>query len=159
MPPSVYSSGRRASGWRCSARYPPLCPAGICHCCSWSWPLGWSCSALGCSCFTAGTHPPGRQTAKGRLKILVNFGWRRPFSISIKSLTQKERKITLTQVAGYPGISTHKVAQMVRDGEIKNVMVDPLNKCRQMVEVYQLDALLDALSRRSLGKGLMLRQI
>lgn len=57
--------------------------------------------------------------------------------------------MTLTQAAGYLGISTRKMAQMVRDGEIKNVTVDPLDKRRRLVEVRQLDSL----RRRSLGKG------
>jgi excisionase family DNA binding protein len=64
------------------------------------------------------------------------------------SLTKKERKMTLTQAASYLGISTRKMAQMVRDGEIKNVTIDPLDKRRRLVEVRQLDEL----KRRSLDK-------
>lgn len=56
--------------------------------------------------------------------------------------------MTLTQAAAYLGISTRKMAQMVRDGEI-SVTVDPLDKRRRLVEVRQLDDL----RRRSLGKG------
>lgn len=66
----------------------------------------------------------------------------------MKSLTKKERKMTLTQAAGYLGISTRKMAQMVKDGEIKNVTVDPLDKRRRLVEVRHLDEL----KRRSLDK-------
>lgn len=64
----------------------------------------------------------------------------------MKSLTKKVRKMTLTQAASYLGISTRKMAQMVKDGEIKNITVDPLDKRRRLVDVSQLDEL----KRRSL---------
>jgi excisionase family DNA binding protein len=67
----------------------------------------------------------------------------------MKSPPKDSRKMTLTQAAAYLGISTRKMAQMVRDGEIRNVTVDPLDKRRRLVEVRQLDDL----RRRSLGKG------
>jgi excisionase family DNA binding protein len=67
----------------------------------------------------------------------------------MKSSTKKERMMTLTQAADYLGISTRKIAQMVKDGEIKNVTVDPLDKRRRLVKVRQLDDL----KRRSLGKS------
>jgi excisionase family DNA binding protein len=66
----------------------------------------------------------------------------------MKSSPKDSRKMTLTQAAGYLGISTRKMAQMVRDGEIKNVTVDPLDKRRRLVEVRQLDAL----RQRSMSK-------
>jgi excisionase family DNA binding protein len=67
----------------------------------------------------------------------------------MKSTPEDIRKMTLAQAASYLGISTRKMSQLVRDGVIKNVTVDPLDNRRRLVEVRQLDSL----RRRSLSKS------
>jgi excisionase family DNA binding protein len=64
----------------------------------------------------------------------------------MKSPAKKERRMTLTQAAGYLGISLRKMAQMVKDGEIKFI-VDPLDRRRKLISVAEMDSL----KRQSLG--------
>lgn len=64
----------------------------------------------------------------------------------MKSAAKKERRMTLTQAAGYLGISLRKMAYMVSSGEIK-FTVDPLDRRRKLISVAELDSL----KRQSLG--------
>ena len=59
-----------------------------------------------------------------------------------------EGKMTLTQAAGYLGISLRKMSQMVKDGEVQHT-VDPLDRRRKLISVKQLNDL----RSQSLGKG------
>lgn len=54
--------------------------------------------------------------------------------------------MTLTQAADYLGISLRKMAQMVKDGEIKFI-VDPLDRRRKLISVAEMDSL----KQQSLG--------
>jgi excisionase family DNA binding protein len=67
----------------------------------------------------------------------------------MKSSSGSRKWMTLTEAAAYLGVSTRKMSQMVKDGAIKNVVVDPLDKRRRLVAVSQLDDL----KQRSLDKG------
>lgn len=67
----------------------------------------------------------------------------------MKASSSNQQKMTVTQAAAYLGVSLRKMSQMVRDGEVKHVTTDPLDRRRKLI----LMAELDALKRRSLDKA------
>ena len=64
----------------------------------------------------------------------------------MKSSSDNERKMTLTEAARYLNVSPRKVSHLVKDGVIR-FNTDPLDKRRRLVSVADLDSL----KRASLG--------
>ena len=68
----------------------------------------------------------------------------------MKSSSDNEKKMTLSEAARYLSVSPRKVGQLVKDGHIQ-YSIDPLDKRRHLVLVEDLDRLKQASLNRRLN--------